>query len=478
MIIQCDHCSAKFRIDDAKLANGAVRVRCAKCKEVFVVESDAPPVETVPTPPVVPPAPAPAQPDFSIDSFGESGDFSFDQVQPSAKSATAVPSPAADEFDWNDSSSSMGTSGATADFDGSSFAAGSITSNASQDSATEPADNDFDFGDINLSASSAGVSPSPPAAPHDDFSIDFGDVSFGEPAASSSVTAGSFTDTSTADFSFDEPPKTEAAPAHDDFLLSFNTDQVDEPKSSAPAATGGESVNFGEFSFGDMAEEEKSGQNTAQEHLPAPEKDFAPTPFMADSDEEPVPASLSSRKKSGSRFPLFLILGAIVLIVVLAGTGVFFVGGPQAFSKVGLGFLVDWYGDKNAEEGNVTIRNSTSSYIVNSSAGELFVVKGEAVNNFKKPRASIQVKVSILAPGGAVLVSKTAFCGNSLSNEQLTSLPLAKIEEAMNNQFGDSLANLGVKPGNAIPFVVVVSAIPKEATDYSVQIVGSTVATQ
>jgi hypothetical protein len=199
---------------------------------------------------------------------------------------------------------------------------------------------------------------------------------------------------------------------------------------------------------------------------------------MADSDEEPVPTSLSSRKKSGSRFPLFLILGAIVLIVVLAGTGVFFVVGPQAFSKVGLGFLVDWYGDKSAEEGNVTIRNSTSSYIVNSSAGELFVVRGEAVNNFKKPRASIQVKVAILGPGGTALVSKTAFCGNSLSNEQLTSLPLAKIEEAMNNQFGDSLANLGVKPGNAIPFVVVVSALPKEATDFSVQIVGSTVATQ
>jgi hypothetical protein len=48
----------------------------------------------------------------------------------------------------------------------------------------------------------------------------------------------------------------------------------------------------------------------------------------------------------------------------------------------------------------------------------------------------------------------------------------------MNNQFGDSLANLGLKPGSAIPFVVVVSSVPKDASDYTVQVSGSTVATQ
>jgi hypothetical protein len=77
-----------------------------------------------------------------------------------------------------------------------------------------------------------------------------------------------------------------------------------------------------------------------------------------------------------------------------------------------------------------------------------------------------------------MLKSKTAFCGNALTNDQVATLPLAKIDEVMNNQFGDSLANLGVKPGAAIPFVVVVSGVPKEATDYSVQVNGSTVATQ
>lgn len=75
-------------------------------------------------------------------------------------------------------------------------------------------------------------------------------------------------------------------------------------------------------------------------------------------------------------------------------------------------------------------------------------------------------------------MQKVAYCGNSLSDEQIASLPMAKIEAAMNNQFGDSLSNLGVQPGNRIPFVIVLARIPGEATDFTVEVTGSTVATQ
>ncbi len=38
MIIQCDKCSTKFRLDDSKVASSAVKVRCTKCRNVFVVQ--------------------------------------------------------------------------------------------------------------------------------------------------------------------------------------------------------------------------------------------------------------------------------------------------------------------------------------------------------------------------------------------------------------------------------------------------------
>jgi hypothetical protein len=55
---------------------------------------------------------------------------------------------------------------------------------------------------------------------------------------------------------------------------------------------------------------------------------------------------------------------------------------------------------------------------------------------------------------------------------------MAKIEGAMGNQFGDSLANLGVQPGKEIPFVIVFSGVPKEAAEFGVEVVSSTVASQ
>lgn len=46
MIIQCDKCSTKFRLDDSRVTGNGVRVRCTKCQHVFIV-APPPPVEEV-----------------------------------------------------------------------------------------------------------------------------------------------------------------------------------------------------------------------------------------------------------------------------------------------------------------------------------------------------------------------------------------------------------------------------------------------
>jgi hypothetical protein len=56
-------------------------------------------------------------------------------------------------------------------------------------------------------------------------------------------------------------------------------------------------------------------------------------------------------------------------------------------------------------------------------------------------------------------------------------MPLDKIEAAMANQFGDSLDNLGVQPGKAIPFAIVIANPPASAKEFGVEPAGSTVAT-
>lgn len=488
MIIQCDHCSAKFRMDDSKLAGGPVKVRCAKCKEVFVVRKEEEPAEEFQlpqefaTPPTVAPASSaaatvePAQ-QAAPSSFeagsgfpADEGAFSFSNEPPTASESPVESAAAAssdgisgNEFDWG-APSSAAEAGETTSFDLSGFSAETTVDR----SATAPGE--FDFGDISFGEPEGETPHQEEPVVKDELPVEFGEVSFA-PEPSVETATPSF------EFSFtpeeEKPQESSSSPAGgEEFEFSFET----PPQGSIPAEAEQEEIAPSapaEFLFA----EAPGGEEKLEVHPGSHAADVSLAGMLPEEEELP-PTSLVSRKKQAPLFPLLVIVGAIFLVVALAGGGAYFFGGPKLFSKVGLGFLVEWYDQKGGEEGGIAIRNIRAEYVTNSEGGELFVIRGEAVNNYKKPRASIQIKLNLLASGGAILKSKNAFCGNILSNEQLATLPMAKIEESMANQFGDSLANLGVKPGGAIPFLVAVSGSPKEAVDFSVQVGGSTVAAQ
>jgi hypothetical protein len=262
------------------------------------------------------------------------------------------------------------------------------------------------------------------------------------------------------------------------------------PSSGEELVAEPEPFDFGSFDFGVAAPVETTPPETEKPQQEATTKSIffsAPPesqtavpgeipPLVA---EEPPPVSTAVRRRGSQSLPVAVLAVAIVLILALVGGGYyFFTEGPAALNKLGLGFMAKWVGIETAEEGNISLKNPVGSFVINQEAGEIFVVTGEAVNNFKKPRASIQVKATLFGSKGEVLQQKTVYAGNLLSKEQLGTLPMAKIEETMNNQFGDSLANLGVQPGKGIPFVAVFSKVPKEAADYGVEVVGSTVAGQ
>jgi predicted Zn finger-like uncharacterized protein len=45
MIAECSHCHAKYNIDERKIPQGGVRVRCKKCGDIMYIKKSAPPVE-------------------------------------------------------------------------------------------------------------------------------------------------------------------------------------------------------------------------------------------------------------------------------------------------------------------------------------------------------------------------------------------------------------------------------------------------
>ena len=214
--------------------------------------------------------------------------------------------------------------------------------------------------------------------------------------------------------------------------------------------------------------------------------EMAHDPFSLSSDsempvfaDEPPPLSISSRRKSSAILSIAVIAGLVILVIVMAvGGGYYFKEGPAVFNKLGLGFMTSLFGSETREEGKIAVRNTSALFMKNSAAGEIFVIKGEAVNNFDKPRASIQVKATVYGAKGEVLLQKTVYCGNSLSDEQLSTMPLAELDKRISNPFGDSLANLAVQPGKGIPFVAVLANVPAGAVDFGVEAAGSTVSSK
>src|SRR6185369_17745778 len=46
MIIQCEKCQTKFRLDDSRVTDKGVKVRCTRCKHVFTVKKAEPETES------------------------------------------------------------------------------------------------------------------------------------------------------------------------------------------------------------------------------------------------------------------------------------------------------------------------------------------------------------------------------------------------------------------------------------------------
>jgi hypothetical protein len=124
-------------------------------------------------------------------------------------------------------------------------------------------------------------------------------------------------------------------------------------------------------------------------------------------------------------------------------------------------------------EGQIRTRGLNGFFLQSRKAGRLFVIQGEAVNDYREPRSAIAVKGVIFDDKGVPLLQQTVFCGNPLDTAELTGTSFDRIVERMNNQFGDSLSNLNVPAGKAIPFTIVFHNLPAELSEFSVEVIDS-----
>jgi predicted Zn finger-like uncharacterized protein len=203
-----------------------------------------------------------------------------------------------------------------------------------------------------------------------------------------------------------------------------------------------------------------------------PQREPAPSEAAATPLSEPQPLTLPNapRRKNPVQRVMFFI--GLLLLAMIGGAVYFYWQGgiPELTS------LIDRLTGQTAPaqvEGQIRLEGLSSFYVAHPEAGQMLVIQGRAVNDFPAARSSLAVKGVLFNKEGKAQLQQTVFCGNPLDQEALKRLSYAKIEESMNNPFGESLSNLNVAPGKALPFTIVFRNLPADIAEFTVEAVDS-----
>jgi len=112
-------------------------------------------------------------------------------------------------------------------------------------------------------------------------------------------------------------------------------------------------------------------------------------------------------------------------------------------------------------------------FVDTKSSGPLFVIRGMITNKYPQSRRYLKIKGSILDNKGVVVLSKTAYAGNTFSEDELKSLSLDEILKAADNRDGMAKQNLNVASGATIPFMIVFAKLPDDLSEFTVEAVSS-----
>lgn len=178
------------------------------------------------------------------------------------------------------------------------------------------------------------------------------------------------------------------------------------------------------------------------------------------------------QKKGSILTGLIKILLLIILLLLIAAGIFIYQNGTEALNEK----VQNLFGqqlEQPANPGKIALSNLEGKFISNSQAGELFLIRGVATNEFDAPRAGLQVKGVIFDQNGKPLLQKTVFCGNPIADNDLQTLDFGKLEELMGNQFGKDLSNMKVEAKQTLPFDIVFKDLPANLSEFSVKVTAS-----
>jgi predicted Zn finger-like uncharacterized protein len=490
MIIECQTCHARFRLDESRIKGRGARVKCRKCGDSIVVLKEGA------SPPVADPPPA-------EDGFFDLGSAVRDSAGDGAGSPPPVgnlipfpaPSRPVEPAATESSSPSVETAGPGKDEVDLAFerflsdGPGTLSPSIVEPETTVPAPSEAG----RPVEAEAPAAPGPTAGPDlGALTLDLGpEEKLDLPPAAELPPP------------FEEPPA--AGPAAEfrgegGFLIS-DSDTLDFLQQKQRDAEPEAPPEFGDISL-DISSTPADGTDSflrVPDAPPTPVEDQAsPTPeaipFEGNAtppavpvveippyrEAEPAPAPpAESPARHGSPAPesprprsSAVPAVAAVLAVLLAAGG--YLGltpsGRKMLERSVPGAAALWGGKPTAPAApKYDLRNVIGYYESGAASQRILVIKGQVANLSTVEKGGIRVHAALLDNTDAVLMEQAVYAGNVLSGEAIRKGDRDTLSKALGNRFGEGLANMQVPHGKAIPFMVVFFDAPANIDSYKLE---------
>jgi len=187
------------------------------------------------------------------------------------------------------------------------------------------------------------------------------------------------------------------------------------------------------------------------------------------------------KRRGASRWLIWLL----VLFLLIAG--IFALWEKTPYLRRVESFFADLresLGLSDSSPASIALENLRGYYAENIHEKWIFVIEGQAVNQWNETRSFLKVKGTLLDARGKKVEEKTAFCGNILGEKDLREMTRESIQKSLSSQFGVSFSNVNIPPRKSVPFMVVFtdfsrseqdknSGTSPSLSDFSVEVISS-----
>ncbi len=488
MIIECQTCHTRFRLDESRIKGRGARVKCRKCGDSIVVLKDSPP----------PPPPPGGDGFFDLGSAMRDSDGESPRTPPPVGNLIPFPPPARPVEPFAADPFPQALNATEPEKDAVDLAFDRVLSPGAE--APSPSIGEKDAESLSSPEADAPVEPETPPGPETRPELDLGALTLDlGPEEKLDLPPTAELEPSMERLSAAEPSAEFRGEGgfliSDSDALDFLQEKYRDAGPGAPPGTGDISLEItstpgdGGSSFlsepdasptphGDWASpapEEISLEGNVTPAAAAPVVDIPPyreaDPVPAPPAEPPVlpgfPAPEPARPRSSAGIAV-----AVVVAVLLAAGGYFGLtpSGRKTLERAIRGAAALWGGNPAAPTASKYDLRSVIGYFESGSASpRILVIKGQVANLSKVEKSGIRVQATLLDNTDTILAQQTVYAGNTLSGEVIRKGTRDTVSKKLGNRFGEGLANMNVAPNKIIPFMVVFFDAPATMDSYRLE---------